>query len=127
MTASMRSPVDDVDDDLITTVRVVDLSLRSVADRLRADVSVADVRAAGRTIDEAEQSLALLRSDPWDPSVLHVRQAREILSSHLLAAEACADAELAAPVAARVLRRGADSALRALSNHGEWAEPGLSV
>jgi hypothetical protein len=53
--------------------------------------------------------------DPWEPSAEPLRQARAILSSHLLAASACEGADVASPVTARVLRRGADSARRVLA------------
>ena len=101
-----------------TTVRRVEGRLRDASARLGSDVSATDVRVAQEVIGDAEQALGNLELDPWEPSVVPLRQAREILSIHLLAASVCEGAEVAPPVTARVLRRGADSARRALARQG---------
>ena len=98
-----------------TTVRHVERRLRHAAERLGPEVSAVDVRIAQRMIGAAEETLATLVHDPWEPSAQPLRRAREILSSHLLAASACEGANVAPPVTARVLRRGADSARRVLA------------
>lgn len=88
----------------------VERDLRAVMRTLAAEPSSVDVRAAHATIDLAERTLGELVQDPWEPSAGSVRRARDILSSHLLAASACEGAEVAPSVTARVLRRGADAA-----------------
>ena len=100
-----------------TTVRLVETRLRDAAARLGAGVTTADVRDAQQAIGAAEQALGSLVHDPWEPSAKALSQARQILSSHLLAASACEGADVATPVTARVLRRGADSARLALADH----------
>jgi hypothetical protein len=85
---------------------VVD-DLGHVAARLNDDATAAEVRAARELIDDAGRALAGVVRDPWEPSALPLREAREILSSHLLAASACEAADVAPAVTARVLRRGA--------------------
>ena len=96
-------------------VRRAETRLRDASLHLQAGVSSKDVRAARRAIDDAERALGSLVHDPWEPSAGPLREAREILSSHLLAAAACEGADVAPPVTARVLRKGAESARRALS------------
>jgi hypothetical protein len=115
VTAPVSAPAA-ADPRISSTVRRVETSLRDAVARLHPEVSPADVRAARHTIDEAERSLGSLARDPWDAASLPLRQAREILSSHLLAAAACEGADVAPPVTARVLRRGADSARRVLAS-----------
>jgi len=112
------------------TVQRVDTGLRDAAARLGAgpNITPADVQVAQLTIGAAERALGTLVHDPWEPSVVPIRHAREILSSHLLAAAACEGADVAAPVTARVLRRGAESARRVLAAHepnGRRPEPHL--
>ena len=89
--------------------------LREAAEHLRGDVSAVDVRTAHERMDDAERALGRLVHDPWAPSVLPLRRAREVLSSHLLAAAACERADVAPTVTARVLRRGAESARHVLA------------
>jgi hypothetical protein len=101
-----------------TAVRRVEVRLRDAAARLASDVSATDVRVAQEVLSDAEQALGDLVRDPWEPSAVPIRQAREILSSHLLAASACEGAAVAPLVTARVLRRGADSARRVLARSG---------
>ena len=119
MTAPVSAVVPTTSDERETTVRRVEGRLRDAAARLDADVSATDVRMAQEVIDDAERALGSLVLDPWEPSVLPLREAREILSSHLLAASACEVADVAPPVTARVLRRGADSARRVLARSGQ--------
>jgi hypothetical protein len=99
-----------------TAVRRLEGRLRNAAERLGGAVSATDVRIAHEAIDNAERALGDLVLDPWEPSLMTLRQAREILSIHLLAAAACEGAEVAPPVTARVLRQGADSARRVLAH-----------
>ena len=112
--SALASTVDEQE----TTVRRVEGRLRAASARLGSDVSATDVRAAQQAIGDAEQALGHLVHDPWEPSVVPLRRAREILSSHLLAASVCEGADVAPPVTARVLRRGADSARQVLARHG---------
>jgi hypothetical protein len=114
MTVSGSATAPPTDDRQDATLRQLDLWLRDAAARLNSDVSATDVQAAQRAIDDAERTLGDLVLDPWEPSLLPLRQAREILSSHLLAASVCEGADVAPPVTARVLRRGANSARRLL-------------
>jgi hypothetical protein len=102
------------------TVRQVRSRLRRAAEQLRLDPSPTAVRTWQQTIDDAERALGSLVHDPWEPSVRPVREAREILGSHLLAAAACEAAAVAPAVTAGVLCRGADSARQALArlDHG---------
>src|SRR4051812_13051543 len=88
----------------------VERDLHDVVVRLGSEVSAIDVRAAQATIDMAERTLRELVHDPWEPAAGSVRDARDILSSHLVAASACQGAEAAPSVTARVLRRGAEAA-----------------
>lgn len=108
-----------MDDRQAATLRLLDGRLRDAAARLGSDASTIDMRAARRAIDDAERTLGDLVDDPWEPSLLPLRQAREILSSHLLAASACEGADVAPPVTARVLGKGANSARRLLGLSGE--------
>ena len=98
-----------------SSLREVELNLRLALLRLGPEPAIGDLRAAEHMIDEAERLLGTLVLDPWERSV--ARQAREILSSHLLAAAACDDADAGNAVTAKVLRRGADSAERLLARH----------
>jgi hypothetical protein len=122
MTAPASHSVEAVEERRRFTVRFVETSLRRASMHLRGDASIADVHAAERAIDEAERSLGLLTIDPWEPALSPLREAREILSSHLLAAAACTGADVAPAITARVLREGADSARRALTTRGSTAE-----
>jgi len=97
------------------TVQQVRSRLRRASEQLRLDASPGAVRVSQQTIDDAERTLGTLVNDPWEPSVRPVREAREILGSHLLAAAACEAAAVAPAVTADVLRRGADSAHHALA------------
>jgi len=97
------------------TVEQVRSRLRRASEELRLDASPGTVRVSQQTIDAAERALGALVHDPWEPSVRPVREAREILGSHLLAAAACEAAAVAPTVTAGVLRKGADSARRALA------------
>ena len=97
------------------TVQQVRSRLRRASEQLRVDASPGAVRVSQQTIDDAERALGALVHDPWEPSVGPVREAREILGSHLLAAAACAAADVAPTVTAGVLRKGADSARYALA------------
>jgi hypothetical protein len=116
VTAPSYTPVDAVDGLRASSVQFVEASLRDASARLEGDASVADVEAAERAIDEAERSLGLLAMDPWEPTQRPLREARELLSSSLLAAALCAGDDVAVPITARLLRRGADSARRVLSS-----------
>ena len=89
--------------------------LGRASEQLRIDTSPGAVRVWQQAIDDAERALATLVHDPWEPSVLPVREAREILGSHLRAAAACESADVAPTVTADVLRRGAESAGAALA------------
>ena len=104
------------------TVRQVRSGLRRASEQLRLDASPGTVRVSQQTIDEAERALGALVHDPWEPSVGPVREAREILGSHLLAAAACESADVALTVTAGVLRRGADSARHALARLDQVVE-----
>jgi len=103
------------DDRRQRTVQQVRSRLRRASEQLRLDASPGAVRVCQETIDAAERALGALVHDPWEPSVRPVREAREILGSHLLAAAACEAADVAPTVTAGVLRKGADSARRALA------------
>ena len=121
MTAQVATGATLADEARSATVRRVRSRLRDASNRLHPNVSPAEVRAARRAIDDAERVLGSLVHDPWEPSVGPLREAREILSSHLLAAAACEGADVARPVTARVLRRGAESAQVALAKIEEHA------
>ena len=97
----------------LSTLREVEVHLRLALLRLGPDASARDLQTAEQTMDQAELLLGTLVHDPWERSV--AGQAREVLSSHLLAASACADADVGTAVTAKVLRRGADSARRLLA------------
>jgi hypothetical protein len=97
----------------LTSLREVEVHLRVALLRLGPEPSAGDLRAAEHTMDQAERILSTLVDDPWERSV--ARQAREILSSHLLAAAACDGADAGNAVTAKVLRRGADSAGKLLA------------
>jgi hypothetical protein len=112
--SALASTVDEQE----TTVRHVEGRLRDASARLGSAVSATDVRLAQEAIGDAEEALGHLVHDPWEPSVVPLRHAREILSSHLLAASVCEGAAVAPPVTARVLRRGADSARQVLAHQG---------
>ena len=103
------------DDRRERTVQHVRARLRRASEQLRLDASPSAVRMWQQAIDDAERALGTLVHDPWEPSVRPVREAREILGSHLLAAAACEAADVAPTVTAGVLRRGADSARHALA------------
>ena len=103
------------DDRREQTVQQVRSRLRRASEQLRLDASPAAVRVSQQTIDDAERALGALVHDPWEPSVGPVREAREILGSHLLAAAACEAADVAPTVTARVLCKGAESARHALA------------
>lgn len=104
------------------TVLLVQSRLRRASEALRVDASPAAVQASQQAMDDAERALGALVHDPWEPSVGPVREAREILSSHLLAATACESAAVAPTVTAGVLRRGADTAHRVLGRLGYGSE-----
>jgi len=97
----------------LSALREVELGLRLALLRLGPDPSAGDLRAAERTMNEAERLLGTLVDDPWERS--DAQLAREVLGSHLLAAAACDDADAGNAVTAKVLRRGADSAGRLLA------------
>lgn len=121
MTAPASPAIAAAEEQRRSAVRVIAKSLQTASAQLGAPTSIASVRAAERAIDQAERSLGLLATDPWEPALEPLRQAREILSSHLLAAAACAGAEVKPLVTARVLRRGAESAQRVLSSRDSSA------
>jgi hypothetical protein len=104
-----------LDDRLESALRQVEHRLHIASMRLGPNVSKTDLAAAQRTMHEAERTLGELVGDPWEPSA--VLQARSILSSHLLAADACEGADTGTNVTARVLRRGAESARRLIARH----------
>jgi hypothetical protein len=110
-----RSLATTLDEQLESTLRQIERRLRTASLYLGPDLSKADIKAAQRTMHDAERTLGELEGDPWGPSV--VLQARSILSSHLLAADACEEADTGTNVTARVLRRGADSARRVIARH----------
>ena len=113
MTASISAIEAGVVERQQPALRLLEVRLRNAAMLLDASASGHEVRAAHRALDDAERALSELVHDDWDQStVALLREARHILSSHLLAASACQGADVAPLVTARVLRRAAESTRR---------------
>ena len=103
------------DADAAVVLGHIERALRDASSRLAQPVSAADVHAVEQMIEHAKSSLGQLSVDPWDAAVRPLREARDILGSHLLAAAAIAGADMAPPITADVLRRGVDAARLTLS------------